>query len=71
MPYWPCLQGFAQLYKDFGQVVNPFSKHTGRPSMIEDENMQHISSLLDATPALYLNEMSQLVDRSAEMRHDR
>jgi len=46
MPYWPCLQGFAQLYKDFGQVVNPFSKHTGRPSMIEDENMQHILMLL-------------------------
>lgn len=46
-------------YEDFGQVVNPFRKRTGRPSMIEDGDIKYISSLLDANPVLYLDELQQ------------
>ena len=46
-------------YEDFGQVVNPFSKRTGRPPMIEDGDIQYISSLLDANPILYLDKIQQ------------
>ena len=33
-------------YKDFGQVANLFSKRTGRLHMIEDGDIQYISSLV-------------------------
>jgi len=46
-------------YEDFGQIINPFSKRTGRPSMIEDRDIKYISSLLDANPVLYLDELQQ------------
>ena len=44
-------------HEDFGQVVNSFSKRTGRLPMIEDGDIQYISSLFDANPVLYLDEI--------------
>ena len=46
-------------FREHGEVTNPFTKRTGRPSMIEDADIEYISALLDANPLLYLNEIQR------------
>jgi hypothetical protein len=49
-----------------GQVVNPFRRHTGRPSYLNDQDMAFIQSTLDANPSIYLDELQKrLNDASA------
>jgi transposase len=49
-------------HRDFGQVNNPFSSHTGHPSAVEDADIEYIYNLLEANPVLYLDELqSQLL----------
>ena len=45
---------FHQLH---GQVTNPFSHHTGCPSVLKNDDLQFISTILDANPGLYLDEV--------------
>ena len=42
-----------------GQVVNPFRRHTGRPSYLNDQDMAFIQSTLDANPSIYLDELQK------------
>ena len=44
-------------YSAHGQVTNPFSKQTGRPTKIQDGDVEYISSLIEANPVLYLDEI--------------
>ncbi|KAF8958306.1 hypothetical protein BDZ97DRAFT_1587706, partial [Flammula alnicola] len=44
-------------FREHGQVNNPFTKHTGRPSTVEDGDIEYISALLDVNPVLYLDEI--------------
>ena len=46
-------------FREHGQVTNPFTKRTGRPSMIEEADVEYISALLDANPMLYLDEIQR------------
>jgi hypothetical protein len=41
----------------YGQVNNPFSCRTGRPSTIQEGDITYISGLLSANPTLYLDEL--------------
>ena len=43
-------------YQEFAQVKNPFSSHTGHPSQIEEGDIVYLHALLEANPALYLDE---------------
>ena len=36
---------------------NLFSSRTGRPSAVEDADIEYISNLLEANPVLYLDEL--------------
>lgn len=44
-------------YHEYGQVKNPFSRNTGRPSEVNEGNIAYIHSLLDTNPTLYLDEL--------------
>jgi transposase len=44
-------------FREFGQVKNPFSSRTGRPSQIEEGDIMYLHALLEANPALYLDEL--------------
>jgi len=44
-------------YRTHGQVTNLFSKRTGRPLKVQDGDIEYISSLLEANPVLYLDEI--------------
>ena len=44
-------------YREYGQVKNPFSCRTGRPSEVNEEDIVYIHSLLEANPTLYLDEL--------------
>jgi transposase len=43
-------------FREFDQVKNPFSSHTGHPSQIEGD-ISYLHALLEANPALYLDEL--------------
>ena len=43
-------------FREFAQVKNPFSSHTGHPSQIEEGEV-YLNALLAANPALYLDEL--------------
>jgi len=44
-------------FREFGQVKNPFSSHTGHPSQIETGDIVYLHALLEANPALYLDKL--------------
>jgi hypothetical protein len=44
-------------FREFDQVKNPFSSGTGRPSQIEEGDISYLHALLEANPALYLDEL--------------
>jgi transposase len=44
-------------FREFGQVKNPFSCRTGRPSQIEEGDILYLHALLEANPALYLDKL--------------
>ena len=44
-------------FGEFAQVKNPFSSHTGHPSQIEEGDIVYLHALLEANPALYLDEL--------------
>jgi transposase len=48
-----------RLHRDFGQVNNPFMYHRGRPRCLQQGDITFISSILDADPTLYLDEIQQ------------
>jgi len=56
-------------YCSYGQVTNPFSKRTGRVSKNQDGAVEYISSLIEANPVLYLDEIQRrlLSMRGVEM----
>jgi len=46
-------------FRDFGQVTNPFARKTGRPPSLSNEDLLFLTTLLDANPSLYLDELQQ------------
>jgi len=46
-------------YHDFGSVINPFAHHIGHPSSLSEDDLTFISSLLEANPFFYLDEIQQ------------
>jgi len=47
-------------FQEFGgQVVNPFRRHTGRPSYLNDQDMAFIQSTINANPSIYLDELQK------------
>ena len=44
-------------FREFGQVKNPFSSRTGRPSQIVEGDIVYLHALLEANPTLYLDEL--------------
>jgi len=49
-------------FREHSQVNNPFTKRTGRPSTIEDGDMEYISTLLEANLLLYLDEIQRRLE---------
>ncbi|KAG2154116.1 hypothetical protein DEU56DRAFT_726124, partial [Suillus clintonianus] len=45
------------LHQLYGQVTNPFGHHTGHPSLLNNDDLQFISAIIDAYPGLYLNKI--------------
>jgi transposase len=48
-----------RLYRDFGQVNNPYCRQRGRPRTLEQGDMHYIHSILEANPTLYVDEIQQ------------
>jgi transposase len=44
-------------FREFDQVKNPFNSRTGRLSQIEKGDISYLHALLEANPALYLDEL--------------
>ncbi|KAJ3804510.1 hypothetical protein F5876DRAFT_2396, partial [Lentinula aff. lateritia] len=53
--------------ENHGMVINPFSKHTGRPRELDDGDVQYICQLLKAHPTIYLDEVQQKVESMQEI----
>ncbi|KAH7923608.1 hypothetical protein BV22DRAFT_997590, partial [Leucogyrophana mollusca] len=53
-------------FRTFGEVNNPYSLRTGRPSLFEETDIHYVSTLLDANPVLYLDEIQA---RLADVRN--
>jgi transposase len=47
----------VRLHRLYGQVTNPFSHRTGQPPFLENDDLQFISTILNANPGLYLDEI--------------
>src|SRR6202040_863239 len=48
-----------RLHRDYGQVTNPFIRSRGRPRILENGDIEYIHALLQANPALYLDELQE------------
>jgi transposase len=48
-----------RLHRDFGQVSNPFARQRGRPRTLDRGDEIYIESVLEANPALYVDEIQQ------------
>lgn len=47
------------FYRDFGQVNNPYKRQKGLPRTLNPGDLNYISSILEANPTLYLDEIQQ------------
>ena len=47
----------VHLHQLYRQVTDPFSHCTGCPSVLKNDDLQFISTILDANPGLYLDEV--------------
>jgi transposase len=58
-----------RLYRDFGQVTNPYIRSRGRPRTLDQGDMNYIHSILEANPTLYVDEIQQrlFVTRDVEV----
>jgi transposase len=45
-----------RLHRDYGQVTSPFNRSRGQPRVLENGDVEYIYALLQANPALYLQE---------------
>ena len=48
-----------QLHWDYGQVTNPFTCTRGQHRILENGDIEYIHALLQANPALYLDELEE------------
>ena len=48
-----------RLHRDYGQVSNPFACPRARPCILNSEDINYISSILEANPGLYIDEIQQ------------
>ncbi|KAJ7635762.1 hypothetical protein DFH06DRAFT_902259, partial [Mycena polygramma] len=57
-----------RLDREFGQTSNPYARLRGRPRALDMGDMNYLSSILDANPGLYLDELQMrlLDDRNVE-----
>jgi len=46
-------------YREFGQVVNPFTRRAGQPPILSNEDIIFLTTILEANPSLYLDELQQ------------
>ncbi|KAG1747921.1 uncharacterized protein EDB91DRAFT_1008950, partial [Suillus paluster] len=56
------------LYCNFGQASNPFHTSSRRPQTLDQGDLTYITSILDANPSVYLDELQEklLVTRNVE-----
>ena len=47
-----------RLHRDYSQVTNPFTHSRGR-RILDNDNVEYIHALLQANPALYLDELQE------------
>ena len=45
------------LHRIYGQVTNPFSNHSGRPSYLNNGDLEYMQAILQANSGLYLDEI--------------
>ncbi|KDQ61873.1 hypothetical protein JAAARDRAFT_111064, partial [Jaapia argillacea MUCL 33604] len=48
-----------RLHCDFGQVTNPHTHRIGRPRILDQGDLSFLTSILDANPSLYLDEIQE------------
>jgi transposase len=48
-----------RLHWDYGQVTNLFTRSRGRPRILDNGDVENIHTLLQANPALYLDELQE------------
>lgn len=44
-------------FERYGQVTNPFARRTGRPSLVDQGDLNYLKSILSANPSLYLDKI--------------
>ncbi|KAF7341824.1 Transposase domain-containing protein [Mycena sanguinolenta] len=54
-------------YRDFGQTNNPYAQRRGRPRALDMGDISYLSSVLDANPTLYLDEIQELLWENREV----
>ncbi|KAG1878835.1 hypothetical protein F4604DRAFT_1499008, partial [Suillus subluteus] len=48
-----------RLHQDYGQVTNPFACCRGCPHILDTIDTEYIHALLQANPAMYLDELQE------------
>ncbi|KIK94545.1 hypothetical protein PAXRUDRAFT_89884, partial [Paxillus rubicundulus Ve08.2h10] len=48
-----------RFHRDFGHVQNPFARKRGRPRALDQQDITYITSILDAHPSIYLDEIQE------------
>ncbi|KAJ8590162.1 hypothetical protein M405DRAFT_697496, partial [Rhizopogon salebrosus TDB-379] len=56
-----------KLHRDFGHTKNPFARRRGRPRTLTQQDLAFVSSLLDANPSLFLDEIQERLIESRDV----
>ncbi|KAG2351467.1 hypothetical protein BDR07DRAFT_1270091 [Suillus spraguei] len=51
------------LHQDFGHARNPFARRRGKPRILNQQDLSFITSILDANPSLFLDEIQEQLAR--------
>jgi len=56
-----------KLHRDFGHTRHPFARRPGRPRTLNQQDLAFVSSLLDANPSLFLDELQECLIESQDV----
>jgi transposase len=59
--------GILHNHWDFGQTANPYTQRCGCPRALEIGDINYLSSLLDANPTMYLDELQEMLWENQEV----